>query len=476
MSTLIIEGFDAGDTYFYWRWNGGEPSIHVITQSDVNALRETLAAMLPSRRTVTVDDRVQEETLEEMLQRALSTGDLAEQSRELAASRAFTDVLLSPTLVSEIADVAQALPAGERVQLTLSPSARTAQIPWELLVIPAGDDDRRLIEVADIEYSIPRGIHVGRGRTTNPTSAERFRQGTSRVAFVVDPDTLDVELPVLAPSERERLATALHTRGEASFVGASTPASLAWQPEVTRRSLSDALSADPAPDRLLVVGHVAHTTDTPAATSLLLTDPINTYGAADKIGAIRPLSALDLLEGLTQREKRTDELKVAGVEGDGGDFAWPVSPERVESNPPGADIWPAPARVALIACNSGTDLGSPEAFGLVIVFANAGASLITATKWTLPTDAGMAKFGGLHGDATPFVDATLQVDHAHRAQSDRDVVRALCDWQRTQLNAWRQGDRGASPIIWSALSSYLLPEAIITENDPDAVPMPADVR
>lgn len=111
------------------------------------------------------------------------------------------------------------------------------------------------------------------------------------------------------------------------------------------------------------------------------------------------------------------------------------------------DTWPCPARVALIACGS-DDSVHLEQSGLPVAAVNAGAELLTVTRWTLPLDL-----------APPEEAATtalaLAVDAAHRSA---DPLEALAGWQRQRLTRWRAGaDRSASPLLWGSLATYVVP-------------------
>ena len=109
-----------------------------------------------------------------------------------------------------------------------------------------------------------------------------------------------------------------------------------------------------------------------------------------------------------------------------------------------------------------------EPFGLVVAFLQAGAELVTATKWTLPTDlaiAGVMRHRGAQELAPgrgPFNLAAREVD---RIQSDPDPVRALGQWQRQRLQDWRSsGSLLDSPIIWAALANHHAPFRAVRDD------------
>jgi CHAT domain-containing protein len=109
--------------------------------------------------------------------------------------------------------------------------------------------------------------------------------------------------------------------------------------------------------------------------------------------------------------------------------------------------WPAPARVALIGCGS-DDARFTAASGLPVAVINAGAQLVTWTRWTLPADR-------LHSSELPTTELALAVHHAHRSESP---IRALRDWQLEKLEAWKADPvPETSPLYWAAPTSYLAP-------------------
>jgi hypothetical protein len=178
--------------------------------------------------------------------------------------------------------------------------------------------------------------------------------------------------------------------------------------------------------RLLYVGHVSGAPvdggQSEDATLHLCCGP-RTEGLVEPLRAHRPLSAKDLLLG-------TLSTRADGV--------------------PGARLWPAPPRVALIACESGGDLRFAESFGLASAMIHNGADLVTATRWVLPTDFAFHRLAALPESVRPLSAAVTAVDAAHDAT---DPVRRLAHWQRDQLDRWRAGGGiRYSPLLWAALS------------------------
>lgn len=180
--------------------------------------------------------------------------------------------------------------------------------------------------------------------------------------------------------------------------------------------------------RLLYVGHVTAALPESGQSEnaeLHLACTAETTGFAAAQRTHRPLSAKDLLLGTHT-----------------------LSPDPVA----GADLWPIPSRVALIACESGGDLRFTESLGLVAAMLHSGAELVTATRWPLPTDLAVQRFAGIP-DAHPLQDTVRAVDTAH---DQDDPLTALHTWQRSRLDAWRTtGAVEHSPLLWAAVATFL---------------------
>jgi hypothetical protein len=166
------------------------------------------------------------------------------------------------------------------------------------------------------------------------------------------------------------------------------------------------------------VGHVT-TGSFGLETSLHLADGADAAGRAAVIGgAHRPLTAADI---------------AFGHDGHGP--------------------WAVPGRVALIACESGGESRFAEPTGLVATFVARGAEVVTAARWMLPTDAGLAIAAGAPVGA--FAEAVVAIDAAHDAD---DPVAALNAWQRAQADRWEgTGEPAASPLIWAAFGTSFAP-------------------
>jgi hypothetical protein len=110
---------------------------------------------------------------------------------------------------------------------------------------------------------------------------------------------------------------------------------------------------------------------------------------------------------------------------------------------------PVPSRVGLVACRSGADFGEVEPFGLVVAFLESGAELVTATRWTLPTDYAFSRviFGEEPFDAPAFFKAGPFNAAAHAVD---DVLNA------------------ESPIIWASIANYHAPYRTVESVDETA--------
>jgi hypothetical protein len=118
-------------------------------------------------------------------------------------------------------------------------------------------------------------------------------------------------------------------------------------------------------------------------------------------------------------------------------FRWLSAPER----------WPAPRRVALVGCGT-NDSHFLEQSGLSIAAYNAGADLVTTTRWTLPVRDSV-------GRVAATTALALAVDAAH--QQDDPAASLRC-WQLERLRAWRLGaDPADAPVLWSSLCTWYPP-------------------
>lgn len=137
--------------------------------------------------------------------------------------------------------------------------------------------------------------------------------------------------------------------------------------------------------------------------------------------------------------------------GVGGETSFVLSDGMLRSNELLRGDWTIPRRVALVACASGLDHHDPEPFGLVTAAMVRGAELVQATLWPLPTDHAF----NLAGAGDCLSELARAVDGA---QAAADPTRAICDWQRDRLAAWRSdATLGNSPLSWGSVATVTSP-------------------
>lgn len=414
--TLLIRAFDAESTFLSYRWldDPDHPIVHALTPQDRARL---LAGLDGGLITVHSDEAI----------RGAVTGPLTRQGTEYATSVALAGGLLPPQVRTGLRE----RETRGRIGVRITPSRSLARVPWELLVV---EGDRRLIEVADLTYEPPAAIHVGRSRLPEPWAQAAGRP----VCYVVDPllpagTGLDQVLGGRRWPGRRAFAEWIERREHTPESGV--------RKAVGRWDLHRELIGSPS--RLVYFGHVSSTLDQPGSSSLHLHDEEETWGLAELMNnAHRPLSALDLLVGTSSPDLGP------------GDEEAPV--QRLS----GAQLWPMPPRVAVIACEGGADYRSSETFGLVTAIFTAGAEVITTTRWTLPSDSAFERFADVEPDPGPTVELALAVDYTHEQP---DPVAALADWQRAKLAQWRADPGPAtSPLTWAAVGCHVCPARSVT--------------
>ena len=409
---------DAGDLFMTWTWAGGARGFGTGQGpgAEVDRAVRELADALPG-----AGDGA------EGMRRAFDTGALTERGRERRLSRALAEALWPEQLTAQLRQVAER--AG-RPLVRIQPSPRVAQVPWELLAVDA-DTDVRLIDLADVVTTAPASL-----RPRTPAAPRPQGVDAGPVVLVLDPRVpgfrADSALgSVLGPPGSDpELSSLVRTRLDAGPVvpSVTAPAEAFRRTDLDRDWLSDVLRKGAR--RLLYVGHVSGAPVEGGQSedgTLHLCCGAGATGLADPLRTHRPLSAKDFLLGSL--------------------------PLRADGEP-GARIWPAPPRVALIGCESGGDLRFAESFGLATAMLHNGAELVTATRWVLPTSFAFHQLAQLPASIRPLTEAIVAVDTAHEHE---DPVRSLGGWQRGQLDRWRtEGRIEHAPLLWAAMTSIVV--------------------
>ena len=392
---------DAGALYVTWRWEHAlaTPGVFVLPRDSVHGPLTELAAALPSP--------LPGEDVPRALARALGGGAFTDPERERGLAMRLTGLLPGP-LAEELDEL---VGRGLRPRLRIQPSPSTAQVPWEAL---RGSEGERLVEIADVAMLPPATVRNSPARRRSP-----WRPG-GPVAVALDPrvpgfpddSPLGSVLGPVAPgSPLARLAARLGPR----LLPAEARQAPFRRADVTRDVLEPLLAEAV---RFLYVGHVS-TADHGLGAALHLGCGPDSSGRAAPVGPHRPLTAADLVLGHRPEDPRP---------------------------------WRMPNRVALIACESGGDLRFAEPTGLVAAAVHGGAEYVTATRWTLPTDAGLRHFSPAAGEGTGVLpEAVVAVDTAHEAA---DPVAALNAWQAARARLWEATGRiEHTPLFWAAFTT-----------------------
>ncbi|MEU0487831.1 tetratricopeptide repeat protein [Nocardiopsis sp. NPDC006139] len=397
--TVLVRLADAGGLYMSWRWTAGAQGFGTgyAPGPDTDAVLAELSAALPGPEGIA----------------AALDGALADPSAERALAARLSEVLWPAELTDQIRTVARGL--GMRPLVRVQPSPRTGRVPWELLAADPGGT--RLLDLADVSLAAPAALTAGPRPEPAPGGpavlvldprVPGFRADSELGSVLGRPGT---DPDVLALVEAHRAADDMLPR-------VAAPQEALRRTDQDRHWLGGALRAGAR--RLLYVGHAtsAPVEDGQSEDTLLhLCCTADTGGHAEPVRGHRPLSAKDLLLGTPDGR-------------------------------PGHEVWPSPARVALIACDSGADTRFAEPFGPASALLRNGADLVTAARWALPTNAAFHRFGGVPAGERPLTELIAAVDAAHDAPAP---VRALADWQRTRLDRWRTtGDPAAVPLLWAA--------------------------
>lgn len=414
---LLIRAADAGDTYVSWTWlrDNCAPRAARLPLCDLSdalaRLDDGLVVAGIGRDSVQLGSAAT----------ALPTGPMATYADEIALARQLTAAVLPDGLHDQIVKESER----HALRIRVTPSPRLARVPWETLVL---SDSRRLIEAAEIVLDPPTVLYARRSRI-----APEWTRGLDYQALhVIDPQLANAARQVLSEEGEDCFAEHL---AEQRRGGVQPGYAYALEPgaRVTRALLSAALRSNPS--RFFYFGHVSSDPDEPGTAALHLSDRASDHQrlTTKKTGNL-PLSAVDLLLGTMLCDDASEWDKYGA-----------------DAKQLGHLIWPMPSRVALVACEGGVDFRSSETFGLVIAMLDAGAELVTTTRWPLPTDRAFHD-AGVSETVLPTTEMAIRIDLAHDAW---DPVADLRAWQLEQLNCWTSESRTElrySPVTWAALT------------------------
>ena len=428
--TLVLRFADVGVATYASLRVVGRPSrtvAWVIEEPILLAALAELAEALPDPRG--------SETRRDAIARALTEGPFAAPTTELTVAYKLGVLLLSAAAWQLLMECV----AAPRAVLFVSPSARLARVPWGLLAVPTSGPSADELIRARAE-AVTRSGPVAARIAWQTTDIAACTEGYRLMELV---DVLMAVPPNIANSQR---------------------APAGWG---TRRDGPPVLILDPR-----VPGQRP---DSPLGSVLGRPSP-ETALARHFAELIKRRQVLPNVGGVIDLFRRTDADRVwlagllahapsrllfvghaTGADGDHG-HADRAALHLADARPlAAADLMstglPMPPRVALLACESGGDYRFDEATGLVAAMVLAGAQLVTATLWSLPTAAGVRLFASSVDDVVdPMADTIIAVDRAHEAEDDAGC--AVNRWQREQMRRWRGGDVTASPVYWGSLVTF----------------------
>lgn len=359
-------------------------------------------------------------------------GPLVDPSMNTRLFAALGELLL-PDLLREYL-TALAPHERESTTLVIAPGPELGLVPWELLVV---NDDDRLIEFASLRGGISPATVADLALPAAPDRPEAPGLAVLDAAGRRSPEGLRSIYPHGIPDGWQRGDDA---NVPATGTGPDAAAGL------TRTALSAALGSRDW-GRLLIHGHV-----TPG-------DLLNPSASALVFAPSPGDETVTTADGRALEDPRRTHLLTAR--------AWLAAPRR----------WPMPRRVGIIACQA-DDAGYVEQTGLTLAALNAGARVVTSTRWPLPADAVPRPESPADGEApdsaVPPGATTMLALAVDRALASPDPVRTLRAWQCEQLGAWRRATtpeqrRAHAPLLWASLVTYVMPDAI-TMHDVQATP------
>lgn len=403
--TFLLRFADAGHTFLTWRTTEDLDTVHThpLDFALVGTARQYLDAASPTPH--------EGESVADAVRRSLSEDAFGSLAGEQRLARVLALNLLPADLVERLR---RAAAGGNRPLLRVQPSPSLAGVPWGLLALPdrradhvldigeigtCFDSDERVLDIADVSLLAPAGI------PRRPPAAD------GPPVYLLDPripgqsafgDLGSVLGKQDATSPLIRHLDARLADGPV-LPAAARGLDLVRRTDTDRRLLASLLS-EPC-SRLVFVGHVSRVRDEYGAqTALHLSCSADLPGTAEPIGTHRPYTAADLAL---------------------------------------SEVDTMPARVALIGCASASDYGLAEPFGVLLAAVAAGAGLVAATVWALPTSAAVP-------GADPMAELVIAVD---TALAGEDPVSELNAWQRSKLARWRENPEPASsPVFWAPLT------------------------
>lgn len=403
--TFLLRFADAGHTFLTWRTTEDLDTVHThpLDFGLVGTARQYLDAASPTPH--------EGESVADAVRRSLSEDAFGSLAGEQRLARVLALNLLPADLIERLRSAAA---GGNRPLLRVQPSPSLAGVPWGLLALPdrradhvldigeigtCFDTDERVLDIADVSLLAPAGI------PRRPPAAD------GPPVYLLDPripgqsafgDLGSVLGKQEATSPLIRHLDARLADGPV-LPAAARGLDLVRRTDTDRRLLASLLS-EPC-SRLVFVGHVSRVRDEYGAqTALHLSCSADLPGTAEPIGTHRPYTAADLAL---------------------------------------SEVDTMPARVALIGCASASDYGLAEPFGVLLAAVAAGAGLVAATVWALPTSAAVP-------GADPMAELIIAVD---TALAGEDPVSELNAWQRSKLARWRENpEPAASPVFWAPLT------------------------
>lgn len=418
---VLLRMTDTSSTYLYWRWldDPDNPQFIVLAKDTVEEIETLISSALI--------DGMDGETPEQAVQRAVLTGPFSTPQKEREWSTALSSLVLPAALATQILERAD---EGQSIVLRVLPSPRLSRVPWEILLLPDGS---RVLENAVVRLDAPAVVNSKRGNLPTPWAEA---QG-GHTMYLLEPhveNAGDFKWVIGVPAAdkiHEVLNQGVHREIDRSLFGQLL------RGEEHGRASRFGLTSGEKPSRLVYYGHASSQPHEPGSAAIHLSDGPETYGVGEALGTFhRPFTALDLLSG-------TKDLYSLD----------PAMTYPHEKGMDGCEIWPMPPRVAIIACESGADHRALETFGMVMAMLNAGAELVTTTRWTLATDRAIRDVDASQRFTTTSL--MLLVDKAHQ---EDDPVAEIREWQLEQLKHWQAGDGlHHTPLIWAALTTHVAP-------------------